>query len=170
MLSNTCSWLECIISSGRIWTPLCLYFDKTKPETELEQRYLYNQVTLTSATGPGAEERGAARSLETQHQEELNFFLFFLDYFHMEWLIVHAGGRSRPAAPRPSAQLHEQKAQQHPVLEAMESKGLLRCKIVVVGDSQCGKTALLHVFAKDSYPEVSVKTEKTAAATAAPGA
>lgn len=36
----------------------------------------------------------------------------------------------------------------------MESKGLLRCKIVVVGDTQCGKTALLHVFAKDSYPEV----------------
>lgn len=37
----------------------------------------------------------------------------------------------------------------------MESnKGLLRCKIVVVGDAQCGKTALLHVFAKDSYPEV----------------
>ena len=36
----------------------------------------------------------------------------------------------------------------------MESKGLLRCKIVVVGDSQCGKTALLHVFAKDSYTEV----------------
>lgn len=37
----------------------------------------------------------------------------------------------------------------------MESnKGLLRCKIVVVGDAQCGKTALLHVFAKNSYPEV----------------
>ena len=37
----------------------------------------------------------------------------------------------------------------------MESnKGSLRCKIVVVGDTQCGKTALLHVFAKDSYPEV----------------
>lgn len=31
-----------------------------------------------------------------------------------------------------------------------------RCKIVVVGDTQCGKTALLHVFAKDCYPEVSV--------------
>lgn len=29
-----------------------------------------------------------------------------------------------------------------------------RCKIVVVGDTQCGKTALLHVFAKDCYPEV----------------
>uniref|UniRef100_A0A8D2MC52 Rho family GTPase 2 n=1 Tax=Zonotrichia albicollis TaxID=44394 RepID=A0A8D2MC52_ZONAL len=32
------------------------------------------------------------------------------------------------------------------------------CKIVVVGDSQCGKTALLHVFAKDCYPEVYVPT------------
>ncbi|XP_072229934.1 rho-related GTP-binding protein RhoN-like [Leuresthes tenuis] len=40
----------------------------------------------------------------------------------------------------------------------MESKGLLRCKIVVVGDSQCGKTALLQVFAKDSYPENYVPT------------
>ena len=36
----------------------------------------------------------------------------------------------------------------------MEGKGVSRCKIVVVGDTQCGKTALLHVFAKDSYPEV----------------
>uniref|UniRef100_A0A8C6SJ49 Rho family GTPase 2 n=1 Tax=Neogobius melanostomus TaxID=47308 RepID=A0A8C6SJ49_9GOBI len=40
----------------------------------------------------------------------------------------------------------------------MESKGLLRCKIVVVGDTECGKTALLHVFAKDSYPENYVPT------------
>lgn len=32
----------------------------------------------------------------------------------------------------------------------------MKCKIVVVGDSQCGKTALLHVFAKDCFPEVSV--------------
>lgn len=36
---------------------------------------------------------------------------------------------------------------------AMDSLGS-RCKIVVVGDTQCGKTALLHVFAKDCYPEV----------------
>ncbi|XP_048871111.1 rho-related GTP-binding protein RhoN [Brienomyrus brachyistius] len=34
----------------------------------------------------------------------------------------------------------------------MASKGI-RCKIVVVGDMQCGKTALLHVFAKDYYPQ-----------------
>uniref|UniRef100_A0AAQ4Q1D5 Rho family GTPase 2 n=1 Tax=Gasterosteus aculeatus aculeatus TaxID=481459 RepID=A0AAQ4Q1D5_GASAC len=41
----------------------------------------------------------------------------------------------------------------------MESnKGLLRCKIVVVGDAQCGKTALLHVFAKNSYPEDYIPT------------
>ncbi|CAG02846.1 unnamed protein product, partial [Tetraodon nigroviridis] len=33
-----------------------------------------------------------------------------------------------------------------------------RCKIVVVGDAQCGKTALLHVFAKDCYPENYVPT------------
>lgn len=36
---------------------------------------------------------------------------------------------------------------------AMDGAGS-RCKIVVVGDTQCGKTALLHVFAKDCYPEV----------------
>ncbi|XP_029967611.1 rho-related GTP-binding protein RhoE-like [Salarias fasciatus] len=29
----------------------------------------------------------------------------------------------------------------------------VKCKIVVVGDSQCGKTALLSVFAKDCFPE-----------------
>ena len=29
-----------------------------------------------------------------------------------------------------------------------------RCKIVVVGDAECGKTALLQVFAKDAYPGV----------------
>ncbi|KAG7268041.1 hypothetical protein CRUP_000224 [Coryphaenoides rupestris] len=40
----------------------------------------------------------------------------------------------------------------------MEGKGVNRCKIVVVGDTQCGKTALLHVFAKDSYPEIYVAT------------
>ncbi|KAG7334844.1 hypothetical protein KOW79_001440 [Hemibagrus wyckioides] len=45
----------------------------------------------------------------------------------------------------------------------MEGQGqgqgqISRCKIVVVGDTQCGKTALLHVFAKDSYPENYVPT------------
>lgn len=29
----------------------------------------------------------------------------------------------------------------------------MKCKIVVVGDSQCGKTSLLSVFAKDCFPE-----------------
>lgn len=37
----------------------------------------------------------------------------------------------------------------------MDPNQNVKCKIVVVGDSQCGKTALLHVFAKDSFPEVS---------------
>ncbi|KAG8565894.1 hypothetical protein GDO81_013020 [Engystomops pustulosus] len=41
--------------------------------------------------------------------------------------------------------------------ETME-KQMSRCKIVVVGDTQCGKTALLHVFAKDCYPENYVPT------------
>uniref|UniRef100_UPI0035900C09 rho-related GTP-binding protein RhoE-like isoform X2 n=1 Tax=Myxine glutinosa TaxID=7769 RepID=UPI0035900C09 len=34
----------------------------------------------------------------------------------------------------------------------------IRSKIVVVGDSECGKTSLLHVFAKDSFPEKYVPT------------
>ncbi|KAG7279093.1 hypothetical protein CRUP_004036 [Coryphaenoides rupestris] len=33
-----------------------------------------------------------------------------------------------------------------------------RCKVVVVGDTRCGKTALLHVFAKDCYPQNYVPT------------
>lgn len=36
----------------------------------------------------------------------------------------------------------------------MDPSQSVKCKIVVVGDSQCGKTALLHVFAKDCFPEV----------------
>ncbi|MGH0148986.1 UNVERIFIED_CONTAM: hypothetical protein FKN15_021170 [Acipenser sinensis] len=35
----------------------------------------------------------------------------------------------------------------------MDPNQSVKCKIVVVGDSQCGKTALLHVFAKDCFPE-----------------
>ena len=38
----------------------------------------------------------------------------------------------------------------------MDPNQNVKCKIVVVGDSQCGKTALLHIFAKDCFPEVSV--------------
>ncbi|NWZ99695.1 RND3 protein, partial [Nesospiza acunhae] len=34
----------------------------------------------------------------------------------------------------------------------MDPNQNVKCKIVVVGDSQCGKTALLHVFAKDWVP------------------
>lgn len=41
----------------------------------------------------------------------------------------------------------------------MDPNQNVKCKIVVVGDSQCGKTALLHVFAKDCFPEVSVTRE-----------
>ncbi|KAM3922844.1 rho-related GTP-binding protein RhoN [Leptodactylus fuscus] len=42
--------------------------------------------------------------------------------------------------------------------EERMDKQMSRCKIVVVGDTQCGKTALLHVFAKDCYPENYVPT------------
>lgn len=44
--------------------------------------------------------------------------------------------------------------------QTMDSLGS-RCKIVVVGDTQCGKTALLHVFAKDCYPEVGLSKVST---------
>ncbi|XP_055020361.1 rho-related GTP-binding protein Rho6-like [Boleophthalmus pectinirostris] len=33
-----------------------------------------------------------------------------------------------------------------------------RCKLVLVGDVQCGKTAMLQVLAKDYYPETYVPT------------
>ncbi|KAM9296911.1 rho-related GTP-binding protein RhoN [Gastrophryne carolinensis] len=42
--------------------------------------------------------------------------------------------------------------------DTIMDKQMVRCKIVVVGDTQCGKTALLHVFAKDCYPENYVPT------------
>lgn len=42
----------------------------------------------------------------------------------------------------------------------MDPNQNVKCKIVVVGDSQCGKTALLHVFAKDCFPEVSVVADR----------
>ncbi|XP_036390121.1 rho family GTPase 1b [Megalops cyprinoides] len=35
---------------------------------------------------------------------------------------------------------------------------VVRCKLVVVGDVQCGKTAMLQVLAKDCYPETYVPT------------
>nr|XP_008116046.1 PREDICTED: rho-related GTP-binding protein RhoE [Anolis carolinensis] len=40
----------------------------------------------------------------------------------------------------------------------MDPNQNVKCKIVVVGDTQCGKTALLHVFAKDCFPENYVPT------------
>ncbi|KAK6303201.1 rho-related GTP-binding protein Rho6 [Coregonus clupeaformis] len=35
---------------------------------------------------------------------------------------------------------------------------VVRCKLVLVGDVQCGKTAILQVLAKDCYPETYVPT------------
>ncbi|XP_053482448.1 rho family GTPase 3b [Ictalurus furcatus] len=40
----------------------------------------------------------------------------------------------------------------------MEHAADVKCKMVVVGDSACGKTALLTVFAKDCFPESYVPT------------
>lgn len=39
-----------------------------------------------------------------------------------------------------------------------------RCKLVLVGDVQCGKTAMLQVLAKDCYPEVSPDRHRAPAA------
>uniref|UniRef100_A0A4W5PZF6 Rho family GTPase 3a n=1 Tax=Hucho hucho TaxID=62062 RepID=A0A4W5PZF6_9TELE len=44
------------------------------------------------------------------------------------------------------------------VKSGMDPSQIVKCKIVVVGDSQCGKTALLHVFAKDIFPENYIPT------------
>lgn len=63
---------------------------------------------------------------------------------------------SHSAAPRSDAGCNPSPRQEHTTdRRTMDSAGS-RCKIVVVGDTQCGKTALLHVFAKDCYPEVSL--------------
>ncbi|XP_076013407.1 rho family GTPase 3b [Genypterus blacodes] len=40
----------------------------------------------------------------------------------------------------------------------MDSNPHIKYKIVVVGDTECGKTALLNVFAKDSFPQGYVPT------------
>ncbi|TSK67227.1 Rho-related GTP-binding protein RhoE [Bagarius yarrelli] len=48
--------------------------------------------------------------------------------------------------------------QKSPFQPGMDAGQNIKCKIVVVGDSQCGKTALLHVFAKDCFPENYVPT------------
>lgn len=57
-----------------------------------------------------------------------------------------AGGRAAGAAPLCAAAMRERR----PVPAAPA-----RCKLVLVGDVQCGKTAMLQVLAKDCYPEVS---------------
>lgn len=38
---------------------------------------------------------------------------------------------------------------------------VVRCKLVLVGDVQCGKTAMLQVLAKDCYPEVIPEKKNT---------
>ncbi|KAI4903962.1 hypothetical protein NFI96_013329 [Prochilodus magdalenae] len=49
-------------------------------------------------------------------------------------------------------------SQKPPAVSGMDASQSVKCKIVVIGDSQCGKTALLHVFAKDCFPEVGYYT------------
>ncbi|XP_078084098.1 rho family GTPase 3b [Mustelus asterias] len=53
--------------------------------------------------------------------------------------------------------MKERRPNQKLTKNAMDNQ-TVKCKIVVVGDSQCGKTALLHVFAKDCFPESYVPT------------
>lgn len=55
--------------------------------------------------------------------------------------------------PSKSTSMKERRSSQKLTKNAMDNQ-TVKCKIVVVGDSQCGKTALLHVFAKDCFPEV----------------
>uniref|UniRef100_A0A8B9GHT1 Rho family GTPase 2 n=15 Tax=Neoaves TaxID=3078114 RepID=A0A8B9GHT1_9PSIT len=67
------------------------------------------------------------------------------------WLVPPGPG-ARPGRGRPG------KAAARAARSRTMEGHLARCKIVVVGDTQCGKTALLHVFAKDCYPESYVPT------------
>ncbi|CAO2601012.1 Rho-related GTP-binding protein Rho6 [Lemmus lemmus] len=64
-----------------------------------------------------------------------------------------SGATSSSLNPSPSpleaAAMKERRAPQ-PVV--------VRCKLVLVGDVQCGKTAMLQVLAKDCYPETYVPT------------
>lgn len=66
-------------------------------------------------------------------------FLFLLTFSaknkqtnkHKHWTIIHTMKERRNTQPL-----------------------VVRCKLVLVGDVQCGKTAMLQVLAKDCYPEV----------------
>lgn len=65
------------------------------------------------------------------------------------------------AAAAPGAVLTSPNPSSSPVVAAAMKERrapqpvVARCKLVLVGDVQCGKTAMLQVLAKDCYPEVS---------------
>ncbi|KAJ8253281.1 hypothetical protein GJAV_G00211100 [Gymnothorax javanicus] len=54
--------------------------------------------------------------------------------------------------------MKERRISEKIIKSSMDPNQSVKCKIVVVGDSKCGKTALLHVFAKDCFPESYVPT------------
>lgn len=59
-----------------------------------------------------------------------------------------------PISSRVKSMKERRSCQKLSLKSGMDPSQSVKCKIVVVGDSQCGKTALLHVFAKDCFPEV----------------
>ncbi|KPP74854.1 hypothetical protein Z043_105947 [Scleropages formosus] len=66
--------------------------------------------------------------------------------------------RAPPPATENSMKERRGPQQQAAAHGGMDAGPSVKCKIVVVGDSECGKTALLHVFAKDCFPENYVPT------------
>ena len=93
------------------------------------------------SVGPGGAGCASDRRIWIRRTGSAHVFAHFLLFYSAACPALDAGCNTSPR------QQHTSDGQ------TMDSLGS-RCKIVVVGDTQCGKTALLHVFAKDCYPEV----------------
>lgn len=94
-----------------------------------------------------AEDDPAPRSIPTTRPTQDWTFLFFLFCYLRPPL-------ASTFIPLLKSMKERRSCQNLSLKSGMDPSQSVKCKIVVVGDSQCGKTALLHVFAKDCFPEV----------------